>query len=81
MVTMSGPGVRMIRASDFKGVIASDNCGQFIQLPWNEVAVHLLRMLGLQPGDRLMVKRCDGPMEALSLDVLNERCADEIHNT
>lgn len=62
-------------------VAASRSTGQFEEVRWNDILTFLLQKLGLRPGDRLIVRRCDGTTEELPLDVLNEQCADEIHST
>jgi len=70
------------KASKYAGLVAlNKSTGQLEEVPWNDILNLLLQKLGFRPGDRLVVRRCDGTTEELSLDVLNEQCADEVHST
>lgn len=64
-----------------RGLCTVNGRGEFVLMPWRDVVSHLLTGLGLRPGDRLVIKRCDGTAEELTLDVLDEQATGEVHDT
>lgn len=77
------PGIRhpvAVSKSGGRGLVTIDG-EEFQLVEWESVVVQLLHKLGLRPGDRLIVKRCDGSTEELPLDALNAECASGVHDT
>jgi len=77
------PGIELPLKFDlgYRGLVTANDRDEFQLMTWDDVIAQLLIELGLQPGDRLLIKRCDGSVAELPLEVLNERCAEEIHAT
>lgn len=68
-------------AMEFSGLTAvNKNTGRLEEVRWDDILVLLLQKLGLKPGDRLVVRRCDGTTNDIPLDILNEQFADKIHS-
>jgi len=53
--------------------------GTGFALPWRAVLTRLLRELGLQPGERLLVRQLDGSTRELPLPALDEPECEQVH--